>query len=522
MSSPANARVDVGVGPGRPRHHRTGGRVRSVSGALVVALCLCATLAQPGVASAKHEHHTPLRQISVDPFTNPDDQHSTEVEPDTFAYGRTVVAVFQTGRNFSGGSSDIGFSVSRDGGRTWPTRGFLPSLTPQSRPSGPYPRVSDASVAYDAAHHTWVISSLLLGNAQGANDIGISRSTDGGRHWSAPSVIHAQPGEDFDKNWIVCDNGRSSPYFGHCYSTWDDFGHVDLLLSATSVDAGRTWSAPAATADRTLGIGGQPLVQRNGTVIVPTDNLVDTQQLAYRSTDGGATWSAPVVIADIQQHIVAGALRTSSLPSAEIDEDGVVFVAWQDCRFRTACSANDIVFSRSSDGVTWTPPARVPIDAVSSTVDHFIPGLAVDPRSEGRKARLALSYYFYPQADCTPATCQLQAGFISSADAGARWSAPTTLSREPMMLSWLPATSQGVMVGDYISTSFAKSKAVAVMAIASPPTTTLHQSMFAAALSVSGRGDRASAAPSGQAGRPRVAPLKKPARPTTIRTAHHD
>ena len=481
----------------------------TVAFAVVAALCLGATLMQSGAANAEQTRQTHLRQVSADPFTNPGDQHATQVEPDTFAHGRTVVAVFQTGRNFAGGSSDIGFSVSRNGGRTWPIKGFLPLLTRQSSPPGPYARASDPAVAYDEKHDTWLISSLLLGGPLGGSDLGISRSSDGGRHWSAPSIIPARGTQDFDKNWIVCDNGERSPFLGHCYSTWDDFGHLNRLLSATSVDGGKTWSPPTPTADLTLGIGGQPVVQPNGTVIVPTDNLVETQVLAYRSTDGGATWAANVLVSDIRQHRVAGGLRTDALPSAEIDEDGTVYVAWQDCRFRAACSANDIVLSRSTDGVNWTAPSRVPIDAVSSAVDHFIPGLAVDPHRKGGKTRLALTYYFYPQANCTAASCQLEVGFISSADAGATWSTPSTLTHAPMTLSWLPATTQGVMVGDYISTSFAGSKAVSVFAVASPPTTRFHQSMFAAVTPVTRDGDRVSAEP----GQPN--PLRVPPRVTT-------
>ena len=33
-------------------------------------------------------------------------QHGTEVEPDTFAFGLTIVAAFQVGRFFDGGASD--------------------------------------------------------------------------------------------------------------------------------------------------------------------------------------------------------------------------------------------------------------------------------------------------------------------------------------------------------------------------------------------------------------------------------
>jgi len=45
-------------------------------------------------------------------------------------------------------------------------------------------------------------------------------------------------------------------------------------------------------------------------------------------------------------------------------------------------------------------------------------------------------------------------GFISSSDGGQTWTAPTLLAG-PMSLNWLPTTSQGLMVGDFQSLSFA-------------------------------------------------------------------
>src|SRR5947209_7611280 len=99
-----------------------------------------------------------LLQISSDPFTNPTSQHKTEVEPDTYAFGSTIVSAFQVGRFFDGGASDIGWSTSRDGGRTW-AHGFLPGIT-KFQGGGAYDRVSDASVAFDAKHGAWIVSSL--------------------------------------------------------------------------------------------------------------------------------------------------------------------------------------------------------------------------------------------------------------------------------------------------------------------------------------------------------------------------
>src|SRR6187455_2039725 len=48
-----------------------------------------------------------------------DGQHETQVEPSAAASGRTIVTTFQSGRRHRGGANRIGFSISRDGGRTW-------------------------------------------------------------------------------------------------------------------------------------------------------------------------------------------------------------------------------------------------------------------------------------------------------------------------------------------------------------------------------------------------------------------
>ena len=53
-----------------------------------------------------------VTQISSDPYTNTDSQHATQVEPDSFAFGNTIVAVVQTGRFFNGGASNICWSLN--------------------------------------------------------------------------------------------------------------------------------------------------------------------------------------------------------------------------------------------------------------------------------------------------------------------------------------------------------------------------------------------------------------------------
>jgi hypothetical protein len=212
--------------------------------------------------------------------------------------------------------------------------------------------------------------------------------------------------------------------------------------------------------------------------VVPFESLNGKIE-AFTSTDGGASWTKGVEVSSIRFHPVAGGLRTSPLPSAEVDAAGRVFVAWEDCRFRARCVSNDIVFSTSTDGVNWSATARVPIDPVTSSADHFIPGLAVDPTTSGSSTHLALTFYFYPNAACGGA-CRLEVGCISSPDAGAHWG-PATQLAGPMALSEIANTSQGPMVGDYISTSFAGGLATTVFAVGlqQPSATTFDEAMYA-------------------------------------------
>jgi hypothetical protein len=79
-----------------------------------------------------------------------------------------------------------------------------------------------------------------------------------------------------------------------------------------------------------------------------------------------------------------------------------------------------------------------------------------------------VTYHFYPVTGCTASTCRLDVGFISSPTGGTSWTTATQLAG-PMTLSWLPSTTQGRMVGDYISTSYAGGKAHGVFEVASAP-----------------------------------------------------
>src|ERR687885_516953 len=418
---------------------------------LALGLAAAAALTLTLVASA----NVAVTIIATDPFTNATSQHATIVEPDTYSSGSTIVAAAQWGRFTDGGSSDIGVSVSTNNGTSW-TAQQLPGLTVNSTPAGPWARVSDPSVAFDARHNIWMVSGLALdANLNGAA-VTLSRSTNGGATWNNPvNIAVASAGQSFDKNWTVCDNTPTSGFYGSCYTQWDDNGHGNLLKMAYSRDGGLTW-----TLSRTPNagvIGGQPLTLPNGNVVVPLDSANESQLGYTISTNGGVKFGTAFVITNITAADDPGNIRSGPLPSAEISGDGKIYVVWEDCRFRAGCpnapTPNDLVYVTSTNGTTWSAVQRIPIDPVTSTVDHLIPGVAVDKNTSGANIHVGVTYYYFPVTNCG-GSCQLKVGFISSVNGGSSWSAFSEITTSSMTMSWLPDTSQGRMVGDYISTSY--------------------------------------------------------------------
>jgi hypothetical protein len=437
-----------------------------------LALAASASLAVAGLsaatASALPAHTggsaavTQVTRLSADPYTNPKAEHATEVEPDIYSHGNTIVAVFQTGRFSSGGSDDIGWATSTDGGTTW-QHGFLPGIT-RHQGGGVWNRVSDPAIAYDPKAGLWLASGLTLDLPNGPFGVTVSSSTDG-ITWQKPVTVSKTSG-GYDKNWITCDTTPSSPHYGNCYVEWDITSNGDQVVMSTSTDGGTTWSAPKSPADTPHGLGGQPLVQPSGTVVVPF--LSDGGAIrSFTSTNGGSSWNASVLVANPQVAIDPGGIRAGDLPQAEEDGAGKVYVAWEDCRFRSGCSSNDIVYSDSSNGTSWSSVARVPIDSVTSGADHFNPGFGVDPATSGAAARIGLYYYFFPNSNCTVSTCQLEVGYISSANAGSSWGTPVTLAG-PMKLSQL-AQAGGAFVGDYMGSAFVSGSAYSSFAIGVKP-----------------------------------------------------
>ena len=397
------------------------------------------------------------RRIHRDRHTNPESQHESEVEPDSLTVGATTVALFQVGRNRSGGAASIGFSTSRDSGRTW-REGILPGLTAASRPAGSSARASDPVLAYDAAHGVWLANTLAL--APGVTRLTIHRSTNG-IAWTGPIDATVARSDDlaYDKNWLTCDNGPASPFRGRCYLAYTLLGRNDQLAVQRSDDGGRTWSA--AVTQQLPVTGVLPVVQPDGRLVL-TFWSGRTGMVSVTSTDGGVTLDPAVLISELAFRN-ARPFRSPPLIAADVERSGSVLTAWQDCRFRTACSANDVVSSRSADGKTWSAPVRV-----TSGRNAVMPTIGVEPGS----GRLAIAYYVIQRNG-------IDAELITSAN-GTSWTAPQRLNARRMPLEWMPQTTLGRMLADYIGVSWVRGRPLVVLPFASPPRNgRLHQAIYA-------------------------------------------
>ncbi|KDN82249.1 sialidase family protein [Kitasatospora cheerisanensis] len=392
-----------------------------------------------------------LQTVGTDPYTNADTQHSAAVESDTFAWGSTVVGAYQVGRGYSSGSTNTGFTVSRDAGLTW-TSGVLPGLTVAA--GGSHERASDPVVAYSAKHGAWIVGSLVIDAGDGKG-IMVNRSTDGAATWSAPTWAIGNDGTAWDKEWIACDNWTSSPYWGTCYLTVTKLDGYAVEL-ARSTDGGLSWSL--LNGPRPAANGAYPVVRPDGTVVVLYG--LTGRVGSFTLTGGGTGWTTPVTVNNGSQYDVPG-LRDVSTVSADVDGTGRINAVWHGCRAATGCAWNNLVQASSTDGQNWTVSE---IDTCADTAlcaaaNQFAPSITADPQNPGRFAIVFNELW----------NGAVSVRYTSSADGGRTWRKPPSSLVEGMPLTRMPDTGQGRMLGEYLGISAANGSVVTLFPVAAAP-----------------------------------------------------
>jgi hypothetical protein len=209
--------------------------------------------------------------------------------------------------------------------------------------------------------------------------IASATSTDGGRSWHRVRILDRDTNGDvqgaLDKEWVVADPTHP----GVAYVGWDHFTpnpdgsfHVPARFSRTT-DGGRTWSAPqtiaALPADEQANYDTPVVDPRTGAVFVffNWSTPGNPDQLAFvRSANRGLTWTRPQAITPVDSVGVAdpnnGALlRTGdTLFSAAVNPvTGRLYLAWQSAALSSGQFDESLLITSGDDARTWTFPRVV-------------------------------------------------------------------------------------------------------------------------------------------------------------------
>jgi BNR repeat-like domain len=217
--------------------------------------------------------------------------------------------------------------------------------------------VFDASGALGALY---VVAKEVPGRRFPASALRFARSEDDGRTWSTPVSVN-------DDSTFGSHNFHAlhAAPDGSLYVAWLDGRHGKSTAYVTrSTDGGRTWSANtrvhsgeacpccrtaiAAASDGTVYLAWRAVLPGNVRDIV-----------VARSTDGGVTWSAPVR-AHEDDWVFDGCPHAG--PSMQVDESGRVHVAW----WTGKEGAAGAYYARSDDGgLSFSDPVTLGAAAFS-------------------------------------------------------------------------------------------------------------------------------------------------------------
>ncbi|MEP6655812.1 MAG: sialidase family protein [Betaproteobacteria bacterium] len=389
-------------------------------------------------------------------YTNAEVEPRVAVDP---LDGNHLIGVWQQDRWSDGGARGLLTGISRDAGRTWVTRSaaFSRCTGGSSANGADYPRTTDPWIAIapdGTAHQIAVSFSGPTFGASSANAVLVSRSTDGGLTWGAPTTLIRDTRTAFnDKESITADPADARLV----YAVWDRVVQAaggPTWFSRTT-DGGVTWEPARAIFDP----GGNSQTLNNQIVVLPDGMLVNffTQLVsdggghvaatlvAIRSADQGINWSAPITIESSSAVGVAdpesGApvRDAANIGSVAVGRNGALALTWQDSRF-SGGARDAIAFARSLDGgLTWSPAVR--INAVPG-VPAFIPTVQI--RDDGT---YGVSYYDVRNNTTDSATLPTDYWLTQSTD-GVTWQ--ETHVSGPFDLALAP-NAMGFFLGDYQS-----------------------------------------------------------------------
>jgi hypothetical protein len=301
-------------------------------------------------------------------------------DPHTYTFSLVAYASFDAGQSWTE-APPLGLLSNGDldsGGQQWTGDTWV--------------GISDPTVAFDDIGNAYLIG-LAFGVPSAADPyhlvgLGSYKSTDGGRTWSAPRIVHA--GFD-DKQWACGDTNPSSPHHGNVYVVWDGTSGLEF---ARSTDHGATWIGTGAQpSGSVLGnfIFGEVNVDSAGNVYVfgLGSDANGTAIVFVKSTDGGNSFSAVQTVASpittVPGQLPGGKFRLETMPTGCCGTGNNIVVAWPD--YRESSHAR-IYYARSSNGGnSWQSaasgdPLMTGAVATAANQHDFMPQLVAMPTGE--------------------------------------------------------------------------------------------------------------------------------------------
>jgi hypothetical protein len=375
--------------------------------------------------------------------------------------------------------------VSFNGGQSWQQVPIPFSLCS----GGPYLATGDPRLAFAPNGDLYAFG--VTAQALATRGVSLSKSTDGGLHWSPQLDL---PGNTYAPNDLpTVTHDPADAHF--VYAIWDgtDTGHRGPAVFSRTTDGGLTWEPSRAILQTTP----QDYVQFSQILVLPNGTLVDLFEFVnvkdsghgiqqtfslelMRSTDRGLNWSGPA-LATTMLPLYGGPVGNSVItdpdtgqlvqdpinPSFALDsKNGSLYAVWEDGRFSNF-QYNDIAFSMSSDGgTTWSIPTRInrtPLNIAPLNRQAFLPAIAVLANGT-----IGVSYYDFRFNDSSPGVptdrwlvlCQPSA--TTPASDPANWYKEVRLTSNSFDLEACKLQGTAFFVGDYMGLAAAGNSFVAV------------------------------------------------------------
>ncbi len=360
---------------------------------------------------------------------------NTTVEPNLAinpADTSNLLIAVQQDRWNNGGARGLRGDVSMDGGTS-----FTPSSTPgvTQCQHGPWPRSSDPWVSFSPNGASYQ-SALVVKESPNPNVLAaasgqvVSRSTDGGLTWGAPTTLIADfdPNTLDDKNSVTADPTNSN----FAYVVWDRLTQFPGGTGVADEGGGGSGNQNSLLSGGKDGyaiahaILNHARAMAAGTAKPHSKTLVIGPTYLARTTNGGTSWSLPTIIWNPGSNSQTIGNQVVAEPGGALRD---FFTELQD---NTAGQPSRIGSVRSTDrGTTWSRP-----DYAQSVVNTkaVTPNLGQPIRSADVLFSVAvdetnnITYLVWEDSRFSGVN---ETAFAWSPDGGFQWTAPVRINQTP-------------------------------------------------------------------------------------------